>query len=575
MADASTPEILASFIARHGPLVGQASVVNPTTRGPKVVAGVEVPGETADNPTQDPFYRYTFADGSTLEINKAGQIKDASEKTPKAPTDTNVQTLPIGGQTYQRDPKTGQWTPINVPGNQPKPDRPPEPTVNTTAPQIPVWDAAAGKWGWGPNPNYKQTDKPVRTEIHGDNLINLDTGQVIATLPSTKPATPKEGDTRPNVKDGYAIQEKYVGGQWVVDPSVPPTPYSPDTQGKAKEGDTRPNVVDGYTVQQVYKGGQWVVDPSVPPKPFVPEKPTTLTTGKDSQYIVQQLPDGTTRQIDNPNYQPSDVAGRTQQLQARAQAKRDDLQKRLDAGDITPERAQQEFDAFWNAQIEPAKQQLAAEQQRQQLKDQSDLEANQRAGITQEATYEQNRQSTARQAGRDAVSDALALLPYRVGPGYGKAVGAVLNSYSTGKMPDLSQIGADAFTFQGPDLHAISEQATAQALAHLSPYAALKAGAPIPQVPQGVDVNAALNQTTYRPTVSVKPDGTVTVQHAPVAADPSPQAPSAPDPAALVQQAANAANSIAGIAGGGPDLIRGGDPSQDPNAYLRQLAGYS
>src|SRR5262245_56045921 len=71
-----------------------------------------------------------------------------------------------------------------------------------------------------------------------------------------------------------------------------------------------------------------------------------------------------------------------------------------------------------------------------------------------------------------------------------------------------------AVSYQMPDVNQMAQQATADALKSISPMAAGIAGAPMPQLPQNVDIAGLLNQTSYAPggtTTTVSPSGAVTV----------------------------------------------------------------
>jgi hypothetical protein len=93
------------------------------------------------------------------------------------------------------------------------------------------------------------------------------------------------------------------------------------------------------------------------------------------------------------------------------------------------------------------------------------------------------------------VARTTALLPYQVGPSWGQEFNQALTTLSGGGGRVNFTPGSSMF--QLPDLNAIAEQATARTLANISPFAALRAGVPVPQVPQGLDVYGLLNQSNY------------------------------------------------------------------------------
>jgi hypothetical protein len=90
-----------------------------------------------------------------------------------------------------------------------------------------------------------------------------------------------------------------------------------------------------------------------------------------------------------------------------------------------------------------------------------------------------------------------------VGPGYDAAMSNILGAFSSGKAP--GPIDASGLSFTLPDLNEVARRGTAEALAHISPAAASIAGRPMPQIPQGFDVQGALNKSRYSITL---PDGT-------------------------------------------------------------------
>lgn len=94
-----------------------------------------------------------------------------SSATPDKTAPSSAQFLPDGvtrNPNYQ--PPAGQNT------------RPPEPNVSTTAPKIPVWDAAKGEYVWQDNPNYKPAKPESNVRVVGDSLVD-DSGKVIYTKP--------------------------------------------------------------------------------------------------------------------------------------------------------------------------------------------------------------------------------------------------------------------------------------------------------------------------------------------------------------------------------------------------------
>jgi hypothetical protein len=284
---AEIDQIIVEWTQKHGSMQGAPFAVDPT------VKSTNRSGDTVEEPNPNPVYRYTFADGSALEMNGDGQIKSTSEKPPSAAANDRP-----GYQRYT-DSKTGityeSWTghpwsqaaglPVSPPVtatpadqleiiNDPTTHKPIKLRDPKTGTVIDLPDATSSK------PSIVQGAGGAIYSWDGTNLVLKQAG----TAPEVKP---KEGDTRPNVQGGYAITEKFTGGQWVVDPSVPPTPWDPSLAGKPKAGDTRQNVNDGYEIREKYTGGQWVTDPTFTPRPFDPSLAGKPKDGDTRPNVVQ------------------------------------------------------------------------------------------------------------------------------------------------------------------------------------------------------------------------------------------------------------------------------------------------
>lgn len=386
---ADTNQIVAEWRQKHGDVQGQPFVTDPTIKSTTTNRlGDPV---TTESPNPDPVYRYTFADGSTLDITgQSGQIKNADEKPPRNPPNQTINdprtgeplavttasgasiTLPKptapqgwtetqwfqnsdGSKTlYGRDPADGKFKKVPdlpnsaaTPSTATKPPSDPSKWQQIKAPDgrvIAMQDPVTGDRVAVPT---EPTDKnspagtPRDTFEGGRQITWVADGNgnwSIKTIgqPLADPTKPKDGDTRPNVASGYEIREVYRGGAWVTDPSFTPKPYDPNLATKPKEGDKRPNVIQGQQVSQVYRGGEWVVDPSVQPTPYGPQTDPT-------QEITR--------------------------LQALAQAERD----RINAQPISDEAKRAAFDDWWQTNIEPARASLQQKQDQQHLTDSRDV----------------------------------------------------------------------------------------------------------------------------------------------------------------------------------------------------------
>jgi hypothetical protein len=339
---------------------------------------------------------------------------------------------------------------------------------------------------------------------------------------SALPGAAKVGDTRQSIENGRNVEQTYDGTTWrttgIGANALP---------GAANEGDKRSNVQGGFTVGEVYRNGQWIVDPSVPPTRFTPQDPTVISA-PSTQANIATMQNGQISTQTNPNFMPTttaEVAQRVTQLQSAAQQQRDALADKQRSGAITADQAAQQFDSWWSSNVEPQKAVLDAAQRTAQTTEQQKAEEANRANY-----------ATAMGAGQNAVQAQQALMPYMVGPGFGAALNNIQSAYASGKAPGNIDLGS-AVTFQLPDMQALATQATNQALAHISPTAAQNMGQAtgqqanpqMAQMPQGMDINQQLNRTNYTPTTTVAPDGTVTVSH-------QNQAPPQPTPQPQVQQ---------------------------------------
>jgi hypothetical protein len=324
---------------------------------------------------------------------------------------------------------------------------------------------------------------------------------------------PNQPAGTPRVKlgsDGFLYQEISKGdGTWDIDPTFEPVAYTDAAKASKtqvgalhKPGEPGIKVIGGKSFPVIYRGGgddnYDVVPPEqggrATPYPGAAE-PTAITTSTESPYIAQRLPDGSVEWVPNKNYAPTDAAAQMRNLSAQASAKFQEIQAKIGPG-YTPEQASSDMDTWWNANIEPAKQQLAQQQKKDALELQLKVTAEQRAQAEQQrANY-----ATAQEAGKGAVEAYKATLPYRVGPGFAGALNNIQQAFAAGKAPGNFDIGS-AVTFEMPDLNQLAQTATAQALQHLSPTAAQVAGGGLPSIAQlapQLDPNALLNRSQYQ-----------------------------------------------------------------------------
>jgi len=319
-------------------------------------------------------------------IATVSQVRPApSPLGDKVRIDINGNPIPAGDTTTRvvkvYDPATGQYTDwpdpsatatkptptaadqlerIYDPNNPSRVIKLRDPATNTT---IDVPDVAAGgkptvvsgaggavySWdGAKLTPLIAATpDKPQIIQNQSTGAIYSWDGKSLTTHNAGKPQ-PTEGQERSNVKDGYHVTEKFVGGEWTTvaygDPAKP---------GQPTEGQTRPNTKEGYKVTETYSGGEWTVTDVG--ERATPRESTTLSAPSDQRYIVRTDAEGKPVTVENPNWQPKttgDVAARVGQLQTLAQQKKDEVMKKV-SGTYTADQALAEFNTWWDQNVEP------------------------------------------------------------------------------------------------------------------------------------------------------------------------------------------------------------------------------
>lgn len=167
--------------------------------------------------------------------------------------------------------------------------------------------------------------------------------------------------------------------------------------------------------------------------------------------------------------------------QNEALQKREDLKLDIDSHRLTAEDAAREYQQWYNinitaplAQAQEARLRADTQLQTQKAMDQQNQFA---------ATNEVSRNQVALGAGQNAADNEIKLLPYRIGPNFSSHMSDAINSVAQGSSAGVHFSGDD-FTFKAPDLQKIAQKATAQALAHISPYAKSLISAPnMPDMP--------------------------------------------------------------------------------------------
>jgi hypothetical protein len=442
--------VLSDWAARHGGQVGGAFTVDP-----QIDEWDEVQQKNITRANPNPTRRYTFKDGSVLEITDQGEVRGTKEVEPKEPQEArpkenDTRTSIREGRNVTETFKGGQWVVTSV-GDEAVPGEG-KPKENDTRTSI-------------------REGRNVTETFKGGQWVVTAIGE--EAVPGE--AKPRENDTRESVREGRNVTETFKGGQWVVskigEPAVP---------GQAKEGDTRELIREGRNVTETYRGGSWV--PTRVGGRAIPEPPTAVTGSSDQPYLLTRDPDtGTLTQERNPNYRPktvADVAARTGQLRAAMDAKKAELQAKV-GENYSREQAFGDYERWYNQTVRPEIAALDAAQE----------EALYARGKEQ-ATQKTAAYTAAQQAGQLALDAYRAQAPRRVGPGAGAMFGGALNAIN--KAAGLPEQDYSALITKAPNImRETPEQATNRVLAAISPTAAANAGQATPNY-AGVNIGNEL-----------------------------------------------------------------------------------
>ena len=544
--------IIRAYEEKYGAQIGKASPQQGTVHVPPNAVGPDGKPDPNAGKTitaNTGFSLYTFPNGVTVEISDDGQVQN--QKLPASATAKPSTTAPTTTTrlVYNSDGSTDEWTyrydptatgpngekggfvldkslpPVHKPADPSKappsdpntwqkvyanPGDPTSKVIGLIDPKtgthmdVPATAEKSPQIVAGPNNSqYAISVDPTTHQVSANLLIegkpdkpqlSVDqrTGQAWTWDGTnyTQISGPTEGRTQSSYdpKTGQTITKTFQNGDWVVTGAAGGPKIG-------QEGDTRQNIEGGYNVTQTYQNGEWKTT-SVGSR-ATPQQPTQVNAPATSQFITTMDQDGNITTKPNPNYAPTTMAGIAGQqaaLQQQARAQHDQINANLQngvygSGPDAQTKANAAWADWWNQNIEPQKASLAQAQQQAQFEQQKQQQDLARANY-----------ATAQGAGQNAVSNYLSTMPYRVGPGYNQAFGQVANALAGGKMPgniDMSQL-----TFKMPDLGQMSQQATAQALAHISPTAAQMAnGSPTPSMfsQSPPDINSQLNMTNYTP----------------------------------------------------------------------------
>lgn len=189
------------------------------------------------------------------------------------------------------------------------------------------------------------------------------------------------------------------------------------------------------------------------------------------------------------------------EAQQRATALREERANAVATGRLTLDQANAEYDRRYKEEVETPLKRSAEQRAVEAAKRAEDQARFEREKFRQEQVSSREKETTRRQeaeakfsydAGQDAVSQAMKLLPYRVGPTFGAEFSQALNTLGNGG--GAVNFTPGAVTFDAPDYASIAEQAAqrAHALFNLPAPAApgmpAAPAAPAPVAAPGVPV---------------------------------------------------------------------------------------
>ena len=325
---------------------------------------------------------------------------------------------------------------------------------------------------------------------------------------------------------GRAKQQTFRNGDWSDDPDVPQKDVSPELIRAT--GAIRPKgqkywqpSADGRRLVWVEADGNggYTIPDDTTSKPFpgLPqERPVTPTTG-EQEFITRYNPETQQQEnVKNPNWTPTATGDRVRQLREIAAAKQQELSAKIGKNGYTAEQAQKDFDAYWDTQVEPRRQQLQFDQEQERRKAERDQAATNISAL-----------STAQTAGQNAVSNYMNQQKYMVGPGFAQQAKEMSSAIQGGRIPSINP---EAYMYKGYDYNDLAQYYTAQALQHISPTAAAMLGTQpgALQATQGMDLNTMLNRTQFQPQAQAGQPVTININSGSQTGGGAPAAPAAP-----------------------------------------------
>jgi hypothetical protein len=542
--DTSTREALGQALASaHGGPIGQPSQVLTKLPG----------GQTQGTG----FYLYTFADGSSIEINDTGQSQNYKQSTQanqavaaqnRQPTTIEEQkqigSVPIGNKVYQPDPNNpgGPW--IEAPSSQT--------TTQLTNVKTAADTALAQAQAKVQTIDAQLKSDPTNIALQqakdqaAIDLSKAQTASQQATAAATAAKTPSEIAQNEAQAALQRVQADVAAGRM-------PSQIDLDQAQAAYQRQQAVTAAGTLEINQAKLPGEQQLTAAQAQNQLAAAKaalakagePTLWNTGTTSPTNTYFDPKtGQPVTVPNAGYVPTDPGRMTIQLKQQADAYGQQLQQQVAQGKLSPDAAAGQFDKWYATNIEPMKPQIAQAQAAQQ----ADLASKQaQTGLwnAQAANYPA---SLAETASSNAQKNLVSMLPYVTGKGFDQAFGKALSGGWQNMSP---QDVAGAATYSLPNLQEVGRQGAAAALANISPTAQAHLNAPGPpgQEPVGgmPDLSSLLGRGQWN---FGAPPG------APAAGAPA-GAPAGPTPDQLAAQVAAGGQitNLGAFSGGMPSLL--------------------
>jgi hypothetical protein len=478
--DSKRKAYIEALAAQHGGLAGE-----PAARGSVLKSG---PDAGKFQPTG--FDLYTFNDGTSVEVNPAGEVQNLTlKKTPTVAEPKMYGSSETG--YYVLDPAAPNGVRLTIPPNVPNADE----EINKALTreqneQLRRQRQTNEQRGFG----YATDDEVIKRSNEAQQLgINQ---RELTLRYQAQDEAKRQFDVKQKAQDlldaQSILQSKAQTGllgaqtgrvgaettqlQQQIEQAGQKFPLE---LGQLEATRAGTEASTAYTQAQTEAARQKLATEGAPQVQAAPAA-TQL-------YSYQRNPlTGEVTRTMSPEFQPktqADIAARVGQIQAAAQAKQQELLGRVGQNGYTADAATRDFNTWWDQNVAPQQGQLEAAQQEAQF-----------ARTQLEQTARQQAYQTAQGAGTQAINAFQAMQRGRVGPGFAQASAAA----GRGDFAGLEPAGASATGYQAPDITQTAPQQVMEALKFISPTAAAATGAPMPNY-AAINIPQALNRTTYMP----------------------------------------------------------------------------